>query len=278
MVALIVAVLAPLSRVNAAEKKVAIVVAMDGHAKIMRGNQIADLQLNQVLLKGDRLATGTGSFITVMFGTGVTFRLGSNKGNTEAMIDDLQDSLKSGSAANIRVERGSFAAFVRPHENNQVRVTTPTAIAAVRGTEFAVDVDKDGTDLYVKNGAVGYNSLVDRSYSTVVDGGSSLLADGGDFVVGITEDLDEGISDLWGGLTDFSVSDYTSAISGFHERMARTGDSVINGISSGGSQLLHAFDDDDDEAAEHSSEKAEQDAEVKRKDSEQAESQPSDGE
>ncbi len=103
------------------------------------------------------------------------------KGVDVRLVGQSQIQIKSlsqpGSAAAFSLNRGF--AWVHLKEKRELSVATPTAIASVRGTKFAMGADENGTISCVCEGRVATESLGDKKSRNMGPGGShSFGADG----------------------------------------------------------------------------------------------------
>jgi len=90
----------------------------------------------QSLAPQDQVRTGSRSRATVSFEDGSRIELGPNGSFT------LQEAKKDSSA--LKLSLGSLRAWVSKALSKHFEVRTPTAVCAVRGTEFAVEVGAQG--------------------------------------------------------------------------------------------------------------------------------------
>ena len=88
-------------------------------------------------------------------------------------------SLSSGSNAKLKLNRGF--AWVDLKEKRKFQVTTPTSIASVRGTKFAITADEDGSISCVCEGKVATESLKDGRERQMGRGGSHTFGPDGKF-------------------------------------------------------------------------------------------------
>lgn len=99
---------------------------------------------------GDQLRTLKGAKVTLAFDDGSKVELGPNSNFT------LEESATEGNS--MRLSLGGLKAFVQHMAGRRFEVHTPTAVCAVRGTEFEVGVNaKGGTSIQMFSGilAVG---------------------------------------------------------------------------------------------------------------------------
>lgn len=125
------------------------VMAVSGEAQRLDGKALA---------VGDRLEVGT----TLRTGASGRVRLKFSDGSVLVLADRSQLRLEAFSApagqprtAEFLLETGLIGQRVTPSANGAWKVRTPTAVTAVRGTEFSVEVGEDrATAVHVKAGEV----------------------------------------------------------------------------------------------------------------------------
>lgn len=93
------------------------------------------------LYTGDYLSTMSGSYATLKLGNGSYMKL---KAGTKLM---LNKNHAAGSALSVGVNAGSVSAKINPAAKQKVKVSTPSSIAAIKGTEFNVTLAIDGSTL-----------------------------------------------------------------------------------------------------------------------------------
>lgn len=113
------------------------------------GSDPATAVVGQLLNAGDRIRTNASGRATITCNTGLTITLG---GDTVIVLDRLMTPNRRG--AGIRLLEG-IAGFLLPQpRSGGFEVRTPSAVAAVRSTEWAIDVDQRATAAFVRDGAV----------------------------------------------------------------------------------------------------------------------------
>jgi len=125
------------------------VMAVSGEAQRVDGGALA---------VGDKLAVGT----ALRTGTAGRVRLKFIDGSVLVLADRSQLRIEAFSAggtqprhAELLLELGLIGQRVNPSAGGSWKVRTPTAVTAVRGTEFSVEVGDDrATAVLVKTGAV----------------------------------------------------------------------------------------------------------------------------
>jgi hypothetical protein len=116
---------------------------------------------------GDRIETGDKSRIEIALASKSVFAIGPNSSFTLDAPEEQDGSWVTG----LTLSLGSFMAKVkRLAGENSIEIRTPTAVAAVRGTEFGLDVTQGGeTDIRVYDeGRVGILSREDPTIEETI--------------------------------------------------------------------------------------------------------------
>jgi len=136
-------------------------------ATVARGGNSAALKKGDEIRKGDRLQTGAGGALGVTFDDETTFSLTSN---ATIVVDDFVYRKGAKGNAIFNVTRGTVG-FVAAQvaKTGDMRITTPSATLAIRGTTGVVEVPP-GQPVNVKlypdaNGAVGRIDIFGRDGS-----------------------------------------------------------------------------------------------------------------
>jgi len=144
----------PLSLLKQSPAK-AEVIHIAGQAESLQSHGVyIPLSKGQTLGPGAQIRTLNNSQITLGFADGSRTTLGSNG---LLVLDTL--SLYSGGAmvdTKIRLQHGQTETLANPKrvKGNAMQIITPSAIAAVRGTQFRVGADKDSTTQATLHGQV----------------------------------------------------------------------------------------------------------------------------
>ena len=118
------------------------VVLASGQASIVQAdNRLLTVTKGQQLTAGMVLATGENSKLDIQFADGSVMSMGSN---TRLTLDTL--SIYSGGGmvdTTVRLQQGRTEVQANPQHvlGNKMRIITPSAVAAVRGTTFRVSAD-----------------------------------------------------------------------------------------------------------------------------------------
>ncbi len=134
-----------------ADRPAAIVILAAGEREIIQTGQHLDLEAQDLVYAGDIIETGKDGKVSVQSSSGVIFQIGTD---AIVKIGDLAVT-GTGSSLLIDLQRGSVAASVAHGSgSHDVRITTPTATASVRGTEFLVEADEEETSILVEEGEI----------------------------------------------------------------------------------------------------------------------------
>ncbi len=111
-----------------------------GDVRILRNNQSVALTQGAALLEGDVVATGAGAFARLSFSDGSHTVIPSN---SRLRLDRLRRFVINDAADHrLVIDQGRAESRVTARQRpGSFRVTTPTAISAVRGTDFRVSYD-----------------------------------------------------------------------------------------------------------------------------------------
>ena len=118
------------------------VLIISGQSGILNSdNSLQAVTVGQQLGSGTTLATRDNSKLSIKFADGSTLKMESN---SELKLDAL--SLYSGGGmvdTKLRLQQGRLEAQANPKhvQGNTMQITTPTAVAAVRGTQFRIAAD-----------------------------------------------------------------------------------------------------------------------------------------
>jgi hypothetical protein len=147
---LILAVLLAISAANAAES-VGFVAASRGDAQV--NEQAA--RVGMEVFEGDKLVTGEKSRLKVLFSDDVVLALGSR---TAVVVEKHLFDPKSGARrTRLNLLEGKLRSLVQKMvagSRADFEVKTTNAVAGVRGTEFILVAEEEGTKLYTFSGEV----------------------------------------------------------------------------------------------------------------------------
>lgn len=163
------------------EHPVAEVVAFTGNPTVMRGGAgaAASLAVHDVLYERDRITTPAASKVKIRFADDSTVTAG------ELTVLDLTTAKvklgKDGRRIVLTMASGWFRSTVqRLTEQESFVLRTPTAVGAVRGTEFGAVLKAGSTGMFVKQGKVEVANVDEaiRGAVTLTDGEGTDIAAG----------------------------------------------------------------------------------------------------
>jgi hypothetical protein len=156
------------------------IVSVSGIANLQKNEVNTPLSLGQKLAVGAKLVTGANSKVVIKFADGSLTQVASN---SILILDTL--SLYSGGAmadTRLRLQQGQVETHANPKSvrGSRMQVITPTAIAAVRGTQFRVSAEHDSIKQETLTGLVDFEAseqvvAVGKGYGTVSEQGKPPL-------------------------------------------------------------------------------------------------------
>ena len=126
--------------------KVAIAIKVSGDVSVL----YKSLNLEQVLKPGsplshqDKIKTGKNGYIALMYLDDKT--VVKILGNSDLTISGDRSGNKINKSLDIKY--GKIAANVKPQKGKEFRISTPTSVASVKGTEFAIQSDPSSGDSF----------------------------------------------------------------------------------------------------------------------------------
>ncbi len=139
-----------------AQTRVAEVVAIKGAAFIISGGRTQAAALGNAVFQGDQIHAPAGSGAKLRFTDGATMSLGENSLITVHTYTQQGNNR----TAIFEMVSGIFRAVVSPLTGDSVfAVRTPTAVAAVRSTDWMLAARADLTEVFVSDGAVAVRNL-----------------------------------------------------------------------------------------------------------------------
>lgn len=145
----------------------------NGTVQVQDGSRWTEGYVNQYLVQNDIIRTGNSSACNIELDDGTVIRVGANT-QVELQGYNYQNGERN---TNLDLDSGNLRLRVtRLTADADFSVSTVTAVAGVRGTEFYVEVDEDAADvdLAVYSGAVAVNSTRDMETGETVDDGVRL--------------------------------------------------------------------------------------------------------
>ena len=150
---------------------------MTGDVKIISGDNPVQANVGDKIVQGMIIKTGPNSIAEIRF-NGSTIRI-NEKSSIE--IKELVKNVKENKeSTRFYVDNGksNFNVTKKLMKNDEFRVGTPTAVAAVRGTEFSVDVDKDKSIIKCISGEVAVkDASSDDSAFVIIKAGEEFVTD-----------------------------------------------------------------------------------------------------
>jgi hypothetical protein len=127
--------------------KVGIAVKVAGEVKLFSSETSAEAYLNpgKPLNNDDRITTGDNSFTAVMYLDDKT--LVKVMENSELTIRGSRGA--SGINKEIDISYGKLSAKVAKQKGNEFRISTPTSVASVKGTDLLISSDPSEGDSFV---------------------------------------------------------------------------------------------------------------------------------
>ncbi|MCB1886070.1 MAG: FecR domain-containing protein [Rhodocyclaceae bacterium] len=156
--ALVWALLAGLLPLEVAAAGVATVVGLRGEASISQGGQVRPLGRGDEVDAGAVIRTGAAGRVKLRFGDGSVVVVGDD---SSLRVDHLKlDGEGRRQSAGFVLDVGLIGQTIAPGPAGSWSVRTPTAVTAVRGTEYVIEVDSSrGTAVHVRSGSVSVEPL-----------------------------------------------------------------------------------------------------------------------
>lgn len=170
----------------AAQEPVAVTLKVKGDVELARADDISAIETGASLQNDDELKSGADSYAAIKFVDGSSVvKLFPNSVmmiNTEKDADKLnkRSYLKSGNVwSKVMKKTGNF------------EIETPTTVVSVKGTEFKVEVQEDGTtEVITFSGEVTMRNKQDNKEATVTAGNKGRTTGTGEISVSQTEEGD----------------------------------------------------------------------------------------
>ncbi|MFK7829532.1 MAG: FecR domain-containing protein [Congregibacter sp.] len=157
----------------------ATIAAIEGSAVLTRSTgELVDLSLGERVLLGDSIRTFSDTSIAVRFADGSVLTLYSD---SELRFDHLSAHGETGMVdSRMTLLRGRLDTRVNPAEGpgSRFEIHTPSAVSAVRGTEYRAATDLTASSIEVLDGSVAVNGdigqeLVTEGFGTRVEAGKA---------------------------------------------------------------------------------------------------------
>jgi hypothetical protein len=149
----------------------AFVIFTVGDVKVVSAQKTeTEARIRQSLQQGDSVKTAGKSFVIIQIGEGIIVRVQENS------VAEMKSLLIAG--REVRLGNGKVLSAVKLLKQNETySVSTPTAIAAVRGTEFSVAYDNTTNTVAVRQGTVELTGLDKKEPRPVTAGTVVSLAE-----------------------------------------------------------------------------------------------------
>jgi len=171
--------------------KVAIAIKISGDVSVL----YKGLNLEQVLKPGsplshqDKIKTGKNGYIALMYLDDKT--VVKILGNSDLTISGDRSGNKINKSLDIKY--GKIAANVKPQKGKEFRISTPTSVASVKGTEFAIQSDPSSGDSFTLiEGLIQVTNSITGESTQVQEGETAISTPDGSLNVAETtsDDLD----------------------------------------------------------------------------------------
>ena len=171
--------------------KVAIAIKTKGDVSVI----YKGLNSEQVLKPGsplshqDKIKTGKNGYIAIMYLDDKT--VVKMLGNSDLIIMGDRSGNKINKSLDIKY--GKIAANVKPQKGKEFRISTPTSVASVKGTEFAIQSDPSSGDSFTLiEGLIQVTNSITGESTQVQEGETAISTPDGSLDVAETtsDDLD----------------------------------------------------------------------------------------
>lgn len=149
----------------------AVITMVVGDAKVQTGTQVRACQTGDKVSKGDILSTAAKSYLVLQLGDNYIFRI------EEMSFVEINNLAKAG-ANELQLKEGRVLAKVNKlKKEDSCTVKTPTAVAAVRGTEFSAEYNGVVTKVAVGTGKVNVTQIATNVVTPGEQGKTILVSD-----------------------------------------------------------------------------------------------------
>ena len=159
------------------ESLTATIAAFSGQVTLAPGSAA---RIGAAIPAGTVLATGANSFVTLALADGSRVTLPSQSRIRVAALDRIVIDGRLERRFELLAGRSDFGVTPREREADRFLVTTPVAVAAVRGTEFRVAFDGDRAALGVIEGVVAGRPVLQHDDDLIASGSGAVLTHDGD--------------------------------------------------------------------------------------------------
>ena len=125
-----------------ADTSIAVIKTLKGDVSVLRGNDVINATLGTELFAADTLKTSSNAAVGILLHDDARLSLGPD--STMSLDQFSFDTKSHDGQANVSVKQGTLSVIsgkLTEKRPGALQVKTPSAILAVRGTEFSVKVD-----------------------------------------------------------------------------------------------------------------------------------------
>ncbi|EMY77666.1 sigma factor regulatory protein, FecR/PupR family [Leptospira weilii serovar Ranarum str. ICFT] len=143
-----------------------------------KAGKVKKVGLSEFVFAEDKIETTKDSYADIQLMDGVIIRI---KENTSLTLNKIYvDSKNAEIYSDISLNKGRIFSKVgkKLTKSSGFKVTTPTSTAAVRGTDFQVEVEGNTTETLVSEGAVEVVNNDNPDQTNVADAGEKVVSDG----------------------------------------------------------------------------------------------------
>ncbi len=175
VIGVIVLFIMPLFSAQSIIDSIAVVSDHSGTALVFSDGKWKPAEINMPIYEGDAFRTKVDSSLEITFDDATIIKLGAN---TDLKLSQMKRNANIATTV-FSLVKGKFLAIVDKlkTQDSKFEVHTKMAIAAVKGTEFAVTSDDTGTNLGVFEGAVDFKGT--RGKVLVKTDNESMISSGG---------------------------------------------------------------------------------------------------
>ncbi|HON55667.1 MAG TPA: FecR family protein [bacterium] len=153
------------------------IINLEGDVIIEQSGLSKKAVVGDILKQGDKIKTGSKSICDLEFGDNTYTRIGelSNAEINEALLKDKRFLFlkKQDKQINLKLNKGiALTRLKKMDTGEEYKISTPTAVAGVRGTIFTTNVTNVGTNINVFQGMVSVTNLTNNTVTNVSAGQS----------------------------------------------------------------------------------------------------------
>ena len=149
-----------------------LVILVQGKATLKRAGKTSPLKKDMLVVEGDWIETQAASRVGLQLSSGISTQIGPK---TKIQILTLSKD-KQNRKIQMQLQHGSLASKAKADGRLEMKVETPTLVAAVRGTEFLVDARGSENTVAVNEGEVAVSSETNQVKETTVAAGQKIIA------------------------------------------------------------------------------------------------------